>query len=117
MLTHQEVFDKSAGHLLKQMEKSTAGVSVTACYYRGHHGMKCAVGALIIDDVYTKRFENMTVAGLMDKHNNAMQECGLNGTHIELLTDLQSIHDNSEPFAWRNHLKTLADTHNLKFNF
>ena len=53
MRTSQEVFDVVAKHLLTQNAKSMDDPWDEMCAYRGENGRRCAVGALIPDDLYS----------------------------------------------------------------
>lgn len=48
-LSKQEIFDRTAAHLLAQGEPASISGD---CMYRTPNGLKCAVGALIPDEVY-----------------------------------------------------------------
>lgn len=48
--TAQQVFDRTATHLLTQGEKSVDPNDV--CAYRGSHGRRCAAGIWIPDGTY-----------------------------------------------------------------
>ena len=56
-MTLQEMFDTMAAHLLKQGERSVSPINPQQCRYRGDHGLKCAVGALIKDKFYKPSLE------------------------------------------------------------
>lgn len=102
--TKQEVFNQVATHLLKQNERSCREVD-GVCMYRNSRGLKCAVGCLISDDEYIQLFENNTwdyvVKTLMLAPN----------AHLELITELQHIHDNYNPIDWQQRLEELANRH------
>lgn len=55
MKTHQEIFDEVVEHLFNQGRK--AQTKGGGCMYRCEDGRKCAVGALIPDDMYDDYFE------------------------------------------------------------
>lgn len=112
-MTKQETFDKVACHLLTQNAKSLFvdpedGSEV--CAYRGVDGLKCAVGALIPDELYSPAMENVTVNGLLDLRFEALHE---HIQHVDLLCDLQSIHDVAEVFEWPCALRSLAKSFGL----
>lgn len=54
-MTEQEIFDKVAEHLQKQGHRALNEDGV--CVYRGKNGTKCAVGALIPDELYDSKIE------------------------------------------------------------
>lgn len=57
MYTKQETFDMAVGHLIKQGQRAISEDGTNACLYRGSEGTKCAVGALIPDELYTEEIE------------------------------------------------------------
>lgn len=74
-MNRQEAFDIAAKHLLAQGKKSyvkddngfgTAD-GIPSCAYRGEDGLKCAIGALIPDDQYSYKMENMSVSILLQQ--------------------------------------------------
>lgn len=50
----QEVFNKVVRHLLTQKQKARVG---TTCMYKTPEGLKCAVGCLIPDELYSQDIE------------------------------------------------------------
>lgn len=118
MLTKQQIFNKVAAHLMKQQKKSrnTNG----SCKYRGPKGLKCAVGCLIPDSKYQDAFDNMKdttikcvleTVGEIELFGQKL-EPGINT--INLLSDLQSIHDHELILNWRFSLQSLAEAYHLK---
>lgn len=59
-----EQFGKVANHLIKQGRRSLAPDGV-GCMYRGEGGMKCAIGAIIPDHLYSEKMENRPFAALL----------------------------------------------------
>lgn len=53
-LTRQEAFDKALAHLRQQ---GRPAMNVALCAYRSDDGGKCAIGALIPDDMYSMVME------------------------------------------------------------
>ena len=128
----QEIYNKIKQHLLSQNERSITIVpsihddeGYDVCAYRSDDGnLKCAVGALITDDAYSKELEdkswyNPVVA-------KALVESGVkvkaysrssNGSFIDwvnadpirkLLDTAQHIHDAEEVELWQGYLESLA---------
>lgn len=101
--TAQEIFDQVAKHLLTQN-----AVSVDAeewnCLYRTSNGLKCAVGCLIADEEYDIKMENRSVGCLI--------YCDVS-KHLQLLKDLQEVHDHFETTLWKTELFTVTQRHNL----
>lgn len=54
-MTRQEIFDKALAHL--RVQGCQAIEANTTCLYRTSSGLKCAIGALIPDEVYTPDME------------------------------------------------------------
>lgn len=106
--TAQEVFDKAAEHLLKQNCKSENEWG--KCVYRGPNGLKCAAGPFIPDWLYSPAMEGR---GWVSLTNTCPQ---LESEHDKLISILQSIHDHTDPAAWSDELKIVADEYNLNFN-
>lgn len=90
----QEVFDVVTKHLLTQNQKSRVD---TSCMYRGPGSLKCAVGALIPDDVYSYAMEGYPACVLLEQFSGvAATLFGDSPKQYEgLLVELQLIHDNS----------------------
>lgn len=102
-MTKQAVFDQVAKHLLTQKAKSH---SEGCCAYRGDYDRKCAVGCLIPDNVYRKDLEGSTVKS--DRFKSTLRQLGLESC-VQLLKDLQVVHDQADPSYWKRRLTTLAD--------
>lgn len=115
-LTIQEVFDISAGHLLKQGERSLASNLPESCAYRGEDGLKCAIGIFIPDQIYYADMEGNDVIRMFEKFPDSMELCGLEEEeHSELLMDLQSTHDSSTVDLWEGELKRIAKDYGLGY--
>ena len=114
----QQIFDKTASHLLKQGIQSTLEDDDT-CAYRGQDGSMCAVGCLINDDAYNWYLEGTSVDDCK-KVQKALRNSGIefdaDGQVMRLLTRLQTIHDTKEEGDWAASLGVLANELGLKFN-
>ena len=114
MLTNQEILDKAVGGLLTQNARSTLGVDSDTCMYRGAGGLKCAVGQLIPDNLYTESMENIGVRDLFVMYGDAMSGAGLDqNEHMLFLSDLQRVHDGNQPSKWRTIYKNIGERMNL----
>ena len=103
--TQQEVFDTVATHLFKQgmQSRSNDGCAYRAIAHINNQEvmLKCAVGALIPDWLYTESMEGHSVHGLLsdlskstDVPTEAEQELyQFLADHEDLLTVLQEAHD------------------------
>ena len=111
MMTDLEIFNTVRSHLIKQNCRSIDAFLGT-CKYRGTHNMSCAVGCLLSDDVYATDLEGMSVkcmrqfratAQSYSKLANALEASigrELNDSTIDLLIDLQDMHDHVACDRW-----------------
>lgn len=106
MFTLQETFDTVARHLLTQKARSFNVEG--SCKYRSESGLKCAIGCLIPDEEYSPNIESASVARLL---RSAITPPSLRLHDEDLLTKLQSLHDNISPHMW--HASLAARAHYL----
>ena len=86
----QEVYDKACTYLLSMKERSMGHAEGhEICMYRGSGGNKCVVGYFIPDEKYSKEMEGRNVC--CEPVERALGELSV---YNDLLSDLQSIHDN-----------------------
>lgn len=97
-MTKYQIFKKVSLHLLKQGVQSID--SSEGCLYRHEtENRKCAIGCLIPDALYKKEMEGSTVDTLVDdypevlKHITGSEDLEKSNDVIDLLYDLQAIHD------------------------
>jgi hypothetical protein len=93
-MTKQEIFDKVVKHFSIQR---TGAYGDGACWYRTSDGRKCAVGALIPDEVYNPDCEEAPVGTLFAHYPAMMQASGLRSEDQDLLSALQVAHDCTTP--------------------
>lgn len=113
--SNQQVFDIAARHLLTQKQRSATPRpgSKDRCLYRAPDGCKCAVGALIPDDIYEPGMDDGD-SGIALLHSRfpVIRELFAN-VSLNLLSDLQDIHDDTHPSQWAQSLRAHARLHNL----
>jgi hypothetical protein len=111
----QQIFDKSASHLLKQGEKSWL-VNRFACAYRSEGGLMCAVGCLIDDSAYSPELEG-TAIDHSPNVQRALRHSGIefdtDGQVMLLLTRLQWVHDIKDAHDWPEFLSKTANEFKL----
>jgi hypothetical protein len=121
MTTNQETFDTVVTHLRAQGERAMGldpATQVPACFYRAPDGKRCAAGWLIPDDRYDPAFEHTGLGGMDDSGRNSngvtllMEELGHD---IELVAELQSIHDNAPLDTWEDRFRQLAEHWGLHY--
>ncbi|WP_067586497.1 hypothetical protein [Endozoicomonas ascidiicola] len=126
-MTPREIFNKVSKHLLQQ---NTAARGVyqgkIQCVYHAPEGKKCAIGCLIDPKHYQPQLEGQSISNalMVDKNNvedysdrkalwlkNALADSGVtvNSDNIQLLEDLQVIHDSVPPTMWEARLNTLEN--------
>lgn len=115
----QEIFDKSATHLLRQGRKSLGFArddsQSKTCLYRGNDGCKCAAGVFIPDEEYDRTMEGVRWGTWLSNPESTdslgmrrLRPIIIRHGHIKLISKLQDIHDTREPCEWRTHLAALA---------
>jgi hypothetical protein len=71
------------------------------CMYRGDNGLKCAAGHLIKDEFYSRQIETLgACAGIVKK---ALTDSGIDKRQLQLVGELQAVHDNYSPDGWPLH--------------
>lgn len=97
-MNKHEIFNKVARHLIKQGGRAMEN---GVCRYRGPAGTKCAIGALIPDELYDPEIESKSIANVLwqwpkiaeylvgdVKPRNSDEE-----EAFRILRELQGVHD------------------------
>jgi hypothetical protein len=102
-MTDREIFDEVKNHLLKQRANS-AGLGLGGCRYRSG-GLKCAIGCLISDVHYDEKMEGFNLHNRVPRKAVA-DSLGINDDDlpIDMLLDLQKLHDEYCPEDWADKL-------------
>ncbi len=92
----QKVFDTVLGAMRKQGQKSVDHNG--KCKYRGIGGLKCAIGHLFPDEMYTPDMEYKGIHGLLRRAPNVLKAIGVNfdsdgKSQLFFLQELQDGHD------------------------
>ena len=119
----QEIFDTVARHLQTQNERA---LHKGLCQYRTADGLKCAVGCLIPDTLYDSCIEGVGIVKLIEFDKYKLQTDKvttfkkilkaldlLGDEKLNLLKDLQKVHDHYPCSRWPEELKDIAQEHNL----
>lgn len=109
-MTHQEIFDRVATHLLGQRQKATipdesTGRRLPRCVYRTVDGRTCAIGCLIPESLYNPDLEGRYPEQLPIEVRRAM---GIEAAEPALLRDLQKVHDQWGPLQWPEKLAVVC---------
>ena len=96
--TDRDVFEFIKNHLIEQGQRSLMDDGM-ACAYLGFEGKKCAVGVLIREDIYHSSIEEKPVNHSLVR--SAVTKSVPNWKiNIEMLGELQSIHDGASDYDW-----------------
>lgn len=111
MLSSQQIFTKSATHLLKQGKQALKG---TEARYRIGENVGCALFPFTkVGYNKGRKIENQNAL-----HKDVQSVLWQNGVNVErdldLITDLQDIHDHHAPIMWPDMLASVAKKHDLK---
>lgn len=113
-MTRQEVFTKVVMHLREQKvqsgEMDEDGLWV--CKYRGPNNTKCAAGCLIADEHYDNAMENRDC--FVDSIERALVASGVSKSDMQLVRELQILHDTREPESWKTAFIKMADHFGLE---
>jgi hypothetical protein len=98
--TNKEIFN-----IVKERAKNPAkSEDSKRCLYRGQNGLKCFVGELIPDEVYNPGFESDSICMLWFKYEHNLNTL-FTTQQIDLLEELQRIHDREDPTSWGKEIK------------
>ncbi len=126
-MTKQEIFNIVSKHLLEQGSKSVSNFDsdVYRCMYRSKDGKKCAIGALIPDQLYDRSLEGLTVSDFFcDVNGPLIRDIGyiIRPTDIQsdedalqYLGDLQNVHDLC-PEGFLSNLLDFSKKYDLEFS-
>lgn len=103
-MTNQQAFNKAARHLLKQGVKSISP-DKSDCRYRGPRGTSCAIGCLVPRTTWRPHHEGMNVATL---RGDGFLPRALRDLDIDLLAELQVVHDCRPIPEWPERLRSVA---------
>lgn len=113
-MTTQEAFHRVYRHLLTQGHRATrySKTNYVSCVYRGEDGSRCAIGALIPDELYKPELEGLGVLEIM-QGNQEIVALFEDVPHL-LLERLQELHDHVPAHLWKEGLEEIADDYGLK---
>lgn len=129
-MDRQAVYNTVRDHLMKQGRRALNGIT---CAYRGEAGRTCAVGCLIPDALYDPTMEGHGAVSVLDRSPELVAHLGIAAVHeapgpsaasfgvpgpptqdVELLRDLQSVHDQMPVPEWPTRLAVVAQKWGLE---
>lgn len=113
-ITTLGLFDKMADHLRKQQAVCRQANPDRGCAFRNGDGTKkCAIGAIITDEVYASYKDDYSAGNVLEsdglyRHSNGpVREAversirrPVTAFESQMLRNVQKIHDESEPMYW-----------------
>jgi hypothetical protein len=116
MLTPKDIFERVSAHLLAQQAVSEDDDG--SCRLRGANGRKCAIGSLVRDEVYEADLEGVGISYYRHAHDGkllrALYASNVNAYDpniIDLLMELEQIHDDAGVEEWPHLLSALGKRH------
>jgi len=109
-MTTQEIFDKVITHLREQ--KSKAVNHENKCMYRAPNNKKCAFGVLIPDEIYSIDMEGKKSYTVIE-NNKPLND--IYGKNIDIIQNLQNIHDTCSVDAWERNFELTARIHRVNY--
>jgi hypothetical protein len=116
MLSAREIYERVSAHLLTQ--RAVSEDENGTCRLRGDGGRKCAIGSLIHDDLYCCDIEGAGIAYYRHARDGALLRALYasdvdicNGQIVDLLTELEELHDNTHVDEWPHLLAALGQRH------
>lgn len=102
-MNNQFIFDVVYTHLMKQQQRSTSDEG--GCYYK-IDSLMCAIGCLIPDNLYKEEMEGKSVEDLLTDHKGLAKY--IKPQTIDLLAELQTVHDKRPVSMWKKELEYIA---------
>jgi hypothetical protein len=116
MLSPKDIYERVSGHLLAQNAVSEDDSG--SCRLRSPDGRKCAIGSLVSDEVYDARLEGVGISyyrhaqdGVLLRALYASNVNAYDPNVIDLLMELEQIHDDASVEQWPRLLTALGKRH------
>jgi hypothetical protein len=116
MLSPKDIYERVSQHLLAQ--RAVSEDDNGSCRLRSAEGRKCAIGSLVRDDVYEPDLEGVGISYYRHAHDGKLLRA-LYASHvnaydpnvIDLLIELEEVHDDADVEAWPHLLAALGKRH------
>ena len=107
----QTTFDRVVSHLRRQNARAMGAYGL--CRYRAANGRRCAVGCLIPDDKYSPSLEGQSLD--LESAGELRRVLEEEGHDVNLVRQLQVIHDTVLIHHWETEFEKLAARYKLDF--
>ena len=116
MLSPKDIYQRVSEHLLTQ--RAVSEDDNGSCRLRSPEGRKCAIGSLVRDDVYRPELEGVGISyyrhaqdGTLLRALYASQVNAYDPNIIDLLIELEEVHDYADIESWPELLAALGKRH------
>ncbi|MFM0323787.1 hypothetical protein [Caballeronia glebae] len=116
MLSPKDIYERVSEHLLTQ--RAVSEDDNGSCRLRSPEGHKCAIGSLVRDDVYEPQLEGVGISYFRHARDGrllrALYASNVNAYDpniIDLLIELEEVHDYAEIEEWPELLAALGKRH------
>ncbi|KIG02410.1 hypothetical protein [Caballeronia concitans] len=116
MLSPKDIYERVREHLLAQ--RAVSEDDNGSCRLRSAHGRKCAIGSLVRDDVYETDLEGVGISYYRHAQDGkllrALYASNVNAYDpnvIDLLIELEQVHDDASVDEWPHLLAALGRRH------
>lgn len=116
MLSPKAIYERVSEHLLTQ--RAVSEDDNGSCRLRSPEGRKCAIGSLVRDDVYRPELEGVGISyyrhaqdGTLLRALYASQVNAYDPNIIDLLIELEEVHDYADIDEWPELLAALGKRH------
>ena len=116
MLTPKEIYEKVTAHLLTQ--RAVSEDENGSCRLRSAQGRKCAIGSLVSDEWYKPALEGIGISYYRNARNgdllralHASQVDAYRADIIDLLIELEEVHDDTPVGDWPRLLAEIGRNH------
>ncbi|SAL56860.1 hypothetical protein AWB74_02620 [Caballeronia arvi] len=116
MLSPKDIYERVSEHLLTQ--RAVSEDDNGSCRLRSPEGRKCAIGSLVRDDVYRPELEGVGISYYRHAQDGKLLRA-LYASHvnaydpniIDLLIELEEVHDYADIESWPELLAALGKRH------
>ncbi|SPB17503.1 hypothetical protein NOV72_04706 [Caballeronia novacaledonica] len=116
MLSPKDIYERVSEHLLTQ--RAVSEDDNGSCRLRSPEGRKCAIGSLVRDDLYEPELEGVGISYYRHARDGkllrALYASNVNAYDpniIDLLIELEEVHDYADIDAWPELLAALGKRH------